>query len=163
MKIFKVVAIWMAIGSLAYSIDVAFVDAQKVFDAHPKTKEAKELLNKEIEEKNEEIKVMEEEILSLKEELTQPISEDARRRKEALIRVKIEKLERFHKETLSAIEEKRRELEEEINVEIYDAIKAVAEERGIDLVLDKNSILYGKPGFDITEDVIKSFEKNEAE
>ncbi|MDI6751273.1 MAG: OmpH family outer membrane protein [bacterium] len=155
MKVSKALLWVMLLGLPACGMNIAFIDSQKVFSSHPETRNASEALNKEVEQKQTELKVAEEEILAMREELTKPLSEEARRRKEATIKVKLEKLEKSRQSALSSLEEKRTKLEAEINKKIYEAIEVLAKEKGIDLILDKNSVIYGTPTSEITDEIIE--------
>jgi len=155
MKASKALLGVMLLGLPVWGMNIAFIDSQKVFNSHPETKNASEVLNKEVEQRQTELKVAEEEILAMREELTKPLSEEARRRKEATIKVKIEELEKSRQSALSALEEKRTKLEAEINRKIYETIETLAKEKGIDLVLDKNSVIYGTQTFEITNEIIE--------
>jgi Skp family chaperone for outer membrane proteins len=165
MKGFKVLWAVLLFGLPAWGMKIAFIDSQKVFNGHPETKNASEALNKEVVAKQTELKVAEEEILAMREELTKPLSEEARRRKEATIKVKLEELEKSRQSALSALEGKRIRLETEINRKIYEEIETIAKEKGIDLVLDKNSVIYGIPTSEITDEIIERMnpKKDEAE
>lgn len=138
-----------------WGVTIAFIDSQKVFDIHPGAEKAKKELSKEIERERQKLKIMENEILLLQEELKKSISEDARRKKEAIIQVKMEELQKYQTEAVSKISEKKAKLEEKIKLDINNAIKKISEEKKIDIVLDKAVIVYGKPAYDITTGVIK--------
>lgn len=144
----------------AWGINISFIDLQRVFDSHPDSKEAREILQKDIEKGNLEIRIREKEIISLQEELKKPISEEAKRRKEATINAKIEELQAYQQEVTQALAKKRKELEDGINLKIKNIIKDVAREKKIDLVLDKDIVIYGEDSLDITDEVIMRIKKN---
>ena len=150
-----VILLVILMGFSAYSANIAFIDSQKVFNSHPETKKAREALNKDVEQKQTELKVAEEEILDMREELQKVLSNEARKKKEATIKTKIEALERFRQSALSDLTEKQTRLEEGIHKKIYDVISTIAKKKKIELVLDKKSIIYGLPTLDITEEIIK--------
>ncbi|HAW49898.1 TPA: hypothetical protein DCX16_02985 [bacterium] len=147
--------LWVIQG---WTINIAYIDAQKIFDSHPDAKSAKELLQKEIEKEKLEIKIMEREIMELQKELEKPLSDEAKRKKEIAIKVKLEELQRYEQEAMERIQEKRIKLEQDINSKIYKKIEYLAKERKIDLVIDKDSVIYGIPDLNITDDVIKLIE-----
>ncbi|MEK9148453.1 MAG: OmpH family outer membrane protein [Candidatus Desantisbacteria bacterium] len=155
MKVSKVLWGVMLLGLPTWGMNIAFIDSQRVFSGHPETKMASEALNKEVEQRQTELKVAEEEILAMREELTKPLSEEARRRKEATIKVKLEELEKSRQSALSSLEERRTKLEAQINKKIYETIEILAKEKGIDLVLDKNSVIYGTSTSEITDEIIE--------
>ncbi|MEW6482537.1 MAG: OmpH family outer membrane protein [bacterium] len=146
-----------------WGINISFIDAQKAFDSHPDTAKAREILQKEIEKENLEIKIKEKEILALQDELEKPISEEAKRRKEATIQAKMEEYQMYKQEATENLAKKRKELEDSINVKIKGIISQIAKEKKIDLVLDKDSIIYGEDSLDITNEVIKRIAEKKSE
>lgn len=142
----------------AWGINISFIDLQKAFDSHPEAKRAREILQKDIEKGNLEIKIREKEILNLQEELKKPLSEEAKRRKEATIQAKIEELQRYQQEITQELNNKRKELEDGINLKIRNIIKDIAKEKKIDLVIDSELVVYGEDFLDITDEVIKRIE-----
>lgn len=145
----------------ALGINISFIDSQRVFDSHPDSEKAKKVLQKDIENGNLEIKIREKEIISLQEELKKPISEEAKRRKEATIQAKIEELQAYQQEVTQALANKRKKLEDEINLKIKNIIKEIAKEKKINLVLDKDVVIYGEDALDITDEVIMRIKKNQ--
>lgn len=75
--------------------------------------------------------------------------------KTELLTKKKEELERFKKESelnLLAFEERR---SKEILEKLYRNLEKIAREEGLDIVLDKNYVLYGQPVIDLTEKLKK--------
>jgi len=144
---------------LVWGINISFIDSQMVFDSHPDSKKAKEELQRDIEKGNLEVKIREKEIISLQEELKKPLSEEAKRRKEATIQAKIEELQSYQQTATEKLAKKRADLENAINIKIRAIISEIAKEKKIDLVLDKDSIIYGDNSLDITDEVIKRIEE----
>lgn len=151
--------LWLWVGA-CWGINIAYVSSQKVFDSHPEAKKAKEILQKEIENGNREIKIREKEIMSLQEELKKPLSDEAKRRKEATIQAKIEELETYQQEAVERLGNKKKELEEQITIKIRNIIKDIAKEKKINLVLDNDIVVYGEDAFDITDEVIERIKNN---
>lgn len=147
----------------AWGINIAFIDSQMAFDSHPDSKKAREILKNEIERGNLEIRIREKEIIKLQEELKKPLSEEAKRRKEATIQAKIEELQNYQQEAAEALANKRKELEDEINLKIKKVIKDIAKNKKIDLVIDKDVIVYGENFLDITDEVVKEIKEVEKE
>lgn len=161
MKASKVLLGVMLLGLQGWGANIAFIDSQKVFNSHPEAKKAREALNKEVEQKQAELKVAEEEILAMREELEKSLSNEARKKKEATIKAKIEALERSRQSAMSVLTEKQATLEEGINKKIYDVISYLAKKKKIDVVLDKRGIIYGLPTLDMTEEIIKKINPKE--
>lgn len=63
----------------------------------------------------------------------------------------------YYQQLNQRLANRQRELMEPVLAKINDAIKAVADAKGIAVVLDKNEVVYG--GQDITADVAKKFAK----
>jgi len=63
----------------------------------------------------------------------------------------------YYQQTQSRLQQKNAELMEPIRASIDDAVKTVAENKGLQVVLDKGAVVYG--GQDITADVVKKLQK----
>jgi Skp family chaperone for outer membrane proteins len=55
----------------------------------------------------------------------------------------------------SEIEKMKQKTEVEIYAELYKIIKQIAQQEGLNVVIDKSGILYGEPEIDITDKVLK--------
>ncbi len=63
----------------------------------------------------------------------------------------------YYQQTQQRLSNKEKDLIEPIRAKVQDAVKSVAEAKGLTVVLDKNSVVYG--GQDITQDVVKKVTK----
>lgn len=63
----------------------------------------------------------------------------------------------YYQQTQERLAQKQQDLIEPIQKKIDEAVKAVAEAKGLQVVLDKNAVVYG--GQDITQDVVKKLGK----
>ena len=106
---------------------IAFVDVQKVFELHPDKSTAEKELN-------EAAQLMQSELEEKANDLSQ------------------EKQQDLLTEYQNKLSEKEQQLIQSVLQEIEDAIKSVAEEKQVKLVLDKRNVIYG--GYDMTQDVI---------
>ena len=68
-----------------------------------------------------------------------------------------EQQQQYLEQKRKEITDKQKELLDPIKKNIEDQVQAVADTRGINVVLDKNNVLYG--GQDITQDVIKKLQE----
>ena len=59
----------------------------------------------------------------------------------------------YYQQTQQRLQQKQQELIEPIQKKIEEAVKSVAEAKGLTVVVDKSSVVYG--GQDITQDVLK--------
>jgi len=74
---------------------------------------------------------------------------------EKTISDKKEQLEQKQKDIDLEVEKMKEKFEMEIYAELYNVIKKVAEEEGLNIVIDKSGILYGESKIDITDKVLK--------
>ena len=63
----------------------------------------------------------------------------------------------YYQQTQQRLQAKQQELIEPITQKIDEQVKAVAEAKGLSVVIDKNAVVYG--GQDITQDVIRKLAK----
>ena len=136
---------------------VGYVNTAQVFQSLPQREVALQKMQKEFKEKADELKKLQSDAKTKIEKL--------QRDKELLSQDQIEKLridigaldsqykikaQAFEKETA------RREAEEKAKLfrVIQDAVKKVAEKEGYDIVVDIQTMQYGKPEFNISEKVI---------
>jgi len=67
-----------------------------------------------------------------------------------------EEKERYYKQLQDRLEHKNEELTEPLMKEIDDAIKKIADKKGLKVVVDKRTVVYG--GTDITDEVAKALQ-----
>ncbi|WP_457638817.1 OmpH family outer membrane protein [Persephonella sp.] len=65
----------------------------------------------------------------------------------------------FAEEKQKELVKKRQEIAEKFMKTLQKAIREFAKEKGYKLVLDKNSLLYGKPELDVTQEFLKYFDE----
>jgi outer membrane protein len=142
-------------------IKIGVVDITRVFDEYPETKKATQALNKEYEEQKVKIGEFQDEILKLEDELKTNImlSEEEKERRKAVIERKKKELQELRTQAEQKLLEKERKLTRKIIEKIYTAIKHLAEEKGISLVVDKAGVLFSSPELDLTEEVINRLSK----
>ena len=63
----------------------------------------------------------------------------------------------YYQQTMQRLQQKNEELMEPIEKSIQDAVKSVAEKKGLSVVIEKGAVVYG--GQDITQDVVKQLSK----
>jgi len=68
-------------------------------------------------------------------------------------------IQAFAEEKQKQLMEKRQEIAEKFMKTLQKAITEYSESKGYKLVLDKNSLLYGKPELDVTDDFLKFFDE----
>jgi len=63
----------------------------------------------------------------------------------------------YYQQTQERLQQKQQDLIDPIQKKVEEQVKAVAEAKGLQVVLDKNAVVYG--GQDITQDVIRKMAK----
>jgi len=109
-----------------------------------------------------------EELKKLEDELkTQEsgLSEAAKQAKQEQFRVKFENYQRRIQEFTQEIQQKQKEMTEEFQQKIDEAVRVVAERNGFAAVIDEGGVatiqivLYAHPSINLTEQVIKEFDR----
>ena len=120
------------IASAASSSNVGVIDGAQVMQQHPKASEVQQALQQAVTDAEKDF-----------QEKSAGMSDK-------------EKAE-YYTQTGQRLQQKQNELMEPLTQSIKDAVKAVADTKGITVVIDKNAVVYG--GQDITQDVIKKLSK----
>ncbi len=140
---------------------IAVVDADKVFESLGQVTDARELLETEIEEWELHADSLQEEIDEIEEDLSRTLmmSPERRQEKESLLAEKKTQLESFLSGVFGPgglMERRNDELVSPIIASINEAVRDVASEDGIQLVLDASAgqVVYAEASMDITDRVI---------
>ena len=131
--VFSVVAIALSqsgsgIASAASSSNVGTIDYRQVMSQHPDLAAANDEMQKAYQEAQEDFKTK-----------TADMNDQQK--------------QDYYQQTQQRLMNKEKDLIEPIRGKVQDAVKSVAEAKGLSVVLDKNSVVYG--GQDITADVLK--------
>lgn len=160
-------AFFFTIGT-SFAQRIVYVDTEYILQKLPQYQTAKEELLSISAEWNEQIKKQEDELVALKnkfdqEKLLLPDSKKIMKENEIQeLTSKLSSLKRKRFGPKGDLFQKQQALIQPIQDEIFLAIKQVAERRDYDYVLDKSkgvSILYVKPKFDMSEEVLRLLTK----
>jgi outer membrane protein len=164
---FLVWAIWIIPAvQAAETVKIGYVDAQKVLDNTKAGKKSKESMEEFVKSRQKIIDLDEAEIKQLQDDLTRQaavLSPDARREKEDALQRKVMDYQRRAGEMNKDVQGKKKEVLDKFNKDLEGVVKKVAERGGYSFVIDRNAeggvLLYGKESFDLTDEVVKEFEK----
>ncbi len=138
---------------------VAYVNTAQVFQALPQREVVLQKMQKDFKGKADELKSIQAQAKTKIEKLQRDgelMSPDDVEK----LRLDIAKLDSEYKVKAQALDKAsaRREAEEKAKLfkTIQDAVQAVAEKQGYDLVIDISALQYGKPEYNISDDVIKA-------
>ena len=141
---------------------IGYVDLQKVFLTSEPGKQAKKSLDKEAEEKKRTLEDRKKEFQKMKDDLEKKmniLSEETRKEKFEALDKKREELLQFVQESDMKLSERDRELTRKITEDLHDILKDYAEKEGYTLILERGGVLYAPEDMDITNDVIKIYNK----
>ncbi len=138
---------------------IGYINTAQVFQALPQREVVLQKMQKDFKSKADELKSIQAQAKTKIEKL-QRDGELLGQEEIEKLRIDIAKLDSEYKVKAQALEKAsaRREAEEKAKLfkTIQDAVKKVAEKKGYDLVIDISSLQYGKPEYNISEDVIKA-------
>jgi len=150
-----VCGLFLTTGAFAKELKVAYVDLSRLFDNYQKTKEYDAVLQKEGDAFQKErdgmiskIRDAQGKLGLLKEDERQKVLNDIDKQKNDVIEYDKRKREELGK--------KRDEKVREILLEIEKIVSGIAKQEGYDYVLNDRVLIYGDPGQNITDRVLKA-------
>jgi len=157
---------WMNPAHSAENLKMAYIDAQKVLDGTKAGRRAKETMEEFTKSRQKIIDLEESEIKRLQEDLARQgsvLSPEARREKEESLQRKFMDYQKKVSELTKELQSKKRDVLEEFNKGLEEIVKRIAEKNGYTFVFDRNSeggvLLYAAQSLDITDEVIKEYDK----
>jgi Skp family chaperone for outer membrane proteins len=141
-------------SAFAKEYRIGYVDLAKVSDEYSKTKEFEKSFEVQVKGKDAERQKFVDEIRKMKDEQAL-LSEKAKAEKQGAIDDKIKNLQEFDRKSRDELIKQRNQMLGEIQKDIDTVISAYAKEAGYDVVLIKQTVLYGASDLDITAEVVK--------
>jgi outer membrane protein len=151
--------------SKAQSMNIAFVDLQKVVMESDQGKQIQKIFTDEQERMKRNVDTKQDELQKLKDAIEKQgatITPEARADKEKQYQSKLKDYQRLVGDYQSELQQKNDEYMQKIIKEIADIIKVIGEKEKYSVILEKNQagILFSTPSIDITDKIIVAF--NEA-
>jgi len=151
----------------AKGFKVGVVDPQAVIEKTKAGKRALATLKEHANVRQRLLKSDEEELKTLQEELQngKGLSEKDKKVKQGLFQRKLQEYQKRGQEFQVELSQKQQNMVKEYMDKIETATQAVADRHGFSLVIDKGSeatlkiVLYSRKGLDITNEVVKEFDK----
>jgi outer membrane protein len=141
-------------NAAAKEYKIGFVDLAKVSDEYSKTKDYEKNFEAQVKAKDAERQKYVDELRKLKDEQAL-LSDKAKNEKQAVIDDKIKKLQDFDRTIRDDLVKQRNQMLAEIQKDIDGVISAYSKEGGYDIVLIKQTALYGADALDLTAEVVK--------
>ncbi len=141
---------------------IAFVDVQQAIQSVKAGKEAKKQVEKEVAKRKKVLDKMREDIDKLeadfkKQELV--LSEDSKQKKRADYTQKIQELQAQVAKNQQEMQQEEQKLLDPLLKKMSDVLKKLAKEKGYDMVVMKGALLYAEDQHDLTDVLIKTFDK----
>lgn len=152
-----VVAVCVALlggQAAAKEYKIGFVDLAKVSDEYTKTKEYEKSFEAQIKGKDAERQKFVDEIRKLKDEQAL-LSDKAKAEKQTIIDDKIKNLQEFDRKVRDELIKQRNQMLGDVQRDIDGIISAYSKDAGYDIVLIKQTVLFGGNDLDLTAEVVK--------
>lgn len=159
------VAFGIALNTAAAAdIKIAVVDMQKALQSVDSGKKAKTTLEKEFNDKKKQLQAEEEAIKKMSEDFKKQslvLSDEAKNRKQNEIQERLVKYRELFGKSQFDIQNRERQLTEPIINKLRGVIEDLGSKQGYTIILEKNenNVLFSHPKDDLTEEVIKTFNK----
>jgi len=164
-----VVLLLVCIGMVATPVmaetqKIGYVDLQKALNLSVAGKEAKEKIKAKVQTYDADVRQRQEELKKLKDDLEKQamlLSEEARNAKERDYQQKVKDYQRFTKDIQETLQQTDADLTRKILESLLKVVQEVGKSEGYTLVLEKteSSIVYADESIDISDEVIKAFDK----
>ena len=159
------------LGALIFSVSsqaevkIGYMDMQKAIQATSAGKNAKKQLEKEFDKKKKEFKKGEKDLKKMTKDLEKKrlaLSDKAFAQKQRGLQEKMFKYQQKLRKSQMEIQAKERKLTAPILKKLQKVINDVAKEEKLSMVFEKSeqSVLWAKKEMDITDKVVKKFEKS---
>lgn len=143
---------------------IGYVDLQKALNLSAAGKEAKEKIKVKVQGYDAEVQQRQAELKKLKEDLEKQamlLSEEARSTKERDYQQKVKDYQRFTKDIQETLQQTDADLTRKILEQLLKVVQDVGKKEGYTLILEKteSSLVYADDSIDMTDSVIKAFDK----
>lgn len=156
----------IASAASAKDFRVATVDLQKLFKEYPGYDTAQKKFKDMAEKKQKDLQESAQDLQELQNELkssSSVYSAKQKKQKETELKQKAHDLDTAENEARTYLASKESEMTQTLLDEIKVIVANVAKDMGVDLVLDSEKTVYVNGGTDLTDNVLKSFKKVDAD
>jgi outer membrane protein len=156
----SIVVLLVLCGVARADVKLAYVDVQRALNECDAGKKAKAQFRAQIERLQGRLQKQQNEVQALKDELEKKgmlMKDDERRNLEDEYQRKLRDLQRDYGDSKQDLESKDKEVTDAIVKDLARIIRTLGERDGYTMVMEKGSILWGAPGIDITDQVIKAY------
>jgi outer membrane protein len=146
----------------AQTLNIVYVDLQRVMLESEKGKEARKSLTDEAEKLKKSLDAKQDELQKLKDAMEKQgamITQEARAEKDKQYQAKLKDYQRLANDYQGELQQKDMEFTQRILKELEEVVKGMGEKERYSMVLEKSQagILYGSPSLDVTTKVIAMY------
>jgi outer membrane protein len=152
----------MLAGPARAEVKLAYVDVQRALNECDAGKKAKADFRGQIEKLEARLQKQQSEVQALKDELEKKgmlMKDDERRNLEDQYNQKLRTFQRDYSDSKDGLQRRDNEVTAAIVKDLARIIRTIGEREGYTLVMEKGSILWGTPGIDITDEVIRDYNR----
>lgn len=165
MKLMILLVSFFAINAQAAEFKAAYIDMQAAIQSTSAGKNAKKKLEKEFNKKKDELKKKEGALKKDAEAFEKKrmvLSEKVRAEKQAALQKRMIEFQQELQKSQMNIQKKEMEMTKPILVKMQKIMGEVAKKKGYSMVFEKASqgVMWAKADLDITQEVVKAFEKS---
>jgi outer membrane protein len=147
---------------IAQTLNIVYVNLQRVMLESDKGKEAKNTLTVEAEKLKKSLDIKQDELQKMKDAIEKQgatITPDARAEKEKQYQIKLKDYQRIYNDYQTELQQKDAEFTQKILKELEEVVRTVGEKEKYSIILEKNQagILFASPSIDITNKVINLY------
>lgn len=169
-KLIGVLSILLMLGSVgnvfAAEAKIGYVDLQKALNLSEAGKTAKQQIEKKVKDYEQQINQRKEELKKAKDDLEKQallLSEDARSSKEREYQQKLKDFQRFTKDIQDELQQRDNDFTHKILDDLIKVVAEIGKKEKYTVILEKNqsSLVYADPAIDMTDQVIKEFNRQQ--
>jgi len=154
--------VFLPLAALSQTLNIVYVDIQRVMVESDKGKEAKKTLTDEADRLKKGLDARQDELQKLKDSIEKQgamIKPEARAEKEKLYQAKLKDYQRVGNDYQTELQQKDMEISQKMLKGIEEVLKGLGEKEKYSLVLERgqSGILFASPALDITSKVITLF------
>lgn len=154
----------VSFGATAAEVKIGFVDMQKAIQETGAGKKAKKELEDDFNKKKKELEKKEAEIKAKAEDFekrSMAMNEDARMKKQGEIQSEMRKYQENAAKAQMDIQKRERDLTQPIVTKLRGILEDIAKKEDFTVILEKaeNSVMWAKKDIDLTDRIIKEFDK----
>ncbi|HEY3276985.1 MAG TPA: OmpH family outer membrane protein [Syntrophorhabdaceae bacterium] len=156
------ISLFLPMAALSQTLNIVYVDLQRVMMESDKGKEAKKTLTDEAERLKKSLDTKQDELQKMKDAMEKQgamITQDARIEKDKQYQAKLKDYQRVANDYQSELQQKDMEFTQKILKDVEEVVRSLGEKEKYSLILEKSQagILFGATSLDVTTKVITLF------